>query len=229
MKCLNLKYWRQITKLAAKIPYNPIISLSIATAIAGTGIVFASESIPPDSSGAIIRPTLKVGSKGTAVSELQAALKLLGYYSGAVDGVYGKTTASAVSKFQQAAGLTPDGVAGESTWQRLFPATPIVSSTPKPTPSPTSTPTPTLEPEPQITPTPTPTTPPVDLPTLRLGMRGAAVTALQQKLKALGVFSGQADGVFGSKTETAVKAIQKKFKIKPDGVVGKSTWEAILR
>ncbi|WP_292761016.1 peptidoglycan-binding protein [Nostoc sp. NOS(2021)] len=77
----------------------------------------------------ISRPTLKVGSQGERVSELQAALKLLGYYSGAVDGVYSQNTASAVSRFKQAAGLNPDGVVDASTWQRLFPNESVAAST----------------------------------------------------------------------------------------------------
>ncbi|PSB03671.1 peptidoglycan-binding domain-containing protein [Merismopedia glauca] len=223
----TINNWQKIVKFGSHSLYSHIVGLSLAALIIGTGISFGSASTPPDSSGAISRPTLKLGSKGTAVSELQAALKLLGYYDGEVDGIYGKTTAQSVSKFQQAAGLTPDGIAGESTWKRLFPATPTVS-TPKPTPSstPKPTPSPTPTPEPQVEATSAPT---IDLPTLRLGMRGAAVSGLQQRLKALGFFSAKIDGVFGSKTEIAVKAVQKKFKIKPDGIVGKSTWEAILR
>ncbi|UUZ92967.1 cell wall hydrolase [Paenibacillus sp. P25] len=36
-----------------------------------------------------------------------------------LDGVYGDRTASAVAKFQQAYGLTPDGIAGDRTWAAL--------------------------------------------------------------------------------------------------------------
>ena len=78
--------------------------------------------------GTINRPTLKSGSQGESVSELQAALKLLGFYTGPVDGIYQENTVSAVSRFKQAAGLTPDGVVDNITWQRLFPSGPIVSS-----------------------------------------------------------------------------------------------------
>ncbi|MEC4813760.1 MAG: peptidoglycan-binding domain-containing protein [Scytonema sp. PMC 1069.18] len=74
----------------------------------------------------INRPTLKVGSQGVPVSELQAALKLLGFYTGEVDGVYNENTAIAVSRFQEAAGLNADGVVNDTTWERLFP--PIASS-----------------------------------------------------------------------------------------------------
>lgn len=73
------------------------------------------------------RPILRSASQGTEVSELQAALKLLGYYTGKVDGIYSETTANAVIGFQQAAGLTPDGVVGAETWNRLFPAVPTAA------------------------------------------------------------------------------------------------------
>lgn len=68
------------------------------------------------------RPILKLGSQGNEVTELQAILKLLGYYSGPTDGIYQESTATAVSAFQQAAGLQPDGIAGAETWSRLLPA-----------------------------------------------------------------------------------------------------------
>ncbi|KYC36398.1 hypothetical protein WA1_42585 [Scytonema hofmannii PCC 7110] len=74
------------------------------------------------------RPNLKVGSQGDPVSELQAALKLLGFYTGTVDGVYSERTAIAVSRFQEAAGLSPNGVVDTNTWQRLFPSEAIASS-----------------------------------------------------------------------------------------------------
>ena len=72
--------------------------------------------------GRISRPNLKVGSKGEFVSELQAALKLLGFYRGEVDGVYSQNTAKAVFSFQQAAGLSANGVVDGNTWQTLFPS-----------------------------------------------------------------------------------------------------------
>uniref|UniRef100_UPI0030D8843D peptidoglycan-binding protein n=1 Tax=Calothrix sp. NIES-2100 TaxID=1954172 RepID=UPI0030D8843D len=88
----------------------------------------------------INRPTLGIGSQGERVSELQAALKLLGFYTGAVDGNYNNITASAVSRFKQAAGLNSDGVVDAATWQKLFPSQTTASSTvPAPKPTPKST------------------------------------------------------------------------------------------
>jgi peptidoglycan hydrolase-like protein with peptidoglycan-binding domain len=89
----------------------------------------------------INRPILRIGSQGQAVSELQATLKLLGFYNDAVDGVYRDSTAIAVSQFQQSAGLTPDGIAGPATWNRLFPDTSSSASRSVTAPSATKPPT----------------------------------------------------------------------------------------
>lgn len=65
-------------------------------------------------------PELKKGSKGDDVKKLQQRLKDLNYLSGGVDGDFGNGTASAVSAFQQEAGLPVTGVADEATQIALF-------------------------------------------------------------------------------------------------------------
>lgn len=55
------------------------------------------------------------GSTGEQVRQVQQKLKQWGYYSGAVDGVYGQGTYDAVVLFQRKNGLTADGVAGTAT------------------------------------------------------------------------------------------------------------------
>lgn len=62
---------------------------------------------------------LKQGASGGEVKEVQRRLKQWGYYSGAVDGIYGKATVEAVKKFQRKNGLTVDGIAGRSTFEAL--------------------------------------------------------------------------------------------------------------
>ncbi|NJO08469.1 MAG: peptidoglycan-binding protein [Leptolyngbyaceae cyanobacterium SL_1_1] len=76
------------------------------------------------------RPTLRLNSEGEPVAELQALLKLLGLYSGAVDGVYNEATQAAVIGFQQAASLSADGIVGPATWNRLLPSPPSVENPP---------------------------------------------------------------------------------------------------
>ena len=59
-------------------------------------------------------PNLQKGSM--AVRDLQAALKAIGYNQGPIDGVFGATTEAAVKAFQQAKGISADGVVGKVTW-----------------------------------------------------------------------------------------------------------------
>lgn len=53
---------------------------------------------------------------------------------------------------------------------------------------------------------------------LKKGSKGPSVVTLQEFLKLT------ADGIFGPKTESAVKSYQKKNGLIPDGVVGPKTW-----
>ena len=64
-------------------------------------------------------PTLKRGSEGQDVKDLQAALIELAFKPGEVDGVFGVFTESAAKAFQTWAGVTYDGVVGPATWQKL--------------------------------------------------------------------------------------------------------------
>ena len=57
----------------------------------------------------------KIGSRGDEVRRVQTKLKNLGFFNGAVDGIYGVKTQSAVKRFQKSVGITADGVAGNKT------------------------------------------------------------------------------------------------------------------
>jgi peptidoglycan hydrolase-like protein with peptidoglycan-binding domain len=61
-------------------------------------------------------------------------------------------------------------------------------------------------------------------PVLKRGAAEPAVRDLQEALKALGHDPGPVDGVFGAKTESAVKAFQQSREITVDGIVGRVTW-----
>jgi hypothetical protein len=64
-------------------------------------------------------------------------------------------------------------------------------------------------------------------PTVRVGSRGAAVSTLQSRLKALRFDPGPVDGIFGSQTERAVRAFQSARRLTVDGIVGPQTWGAL--
>lgn len=81
----------------------------------------------------------------------------------------------------------------------------------KPTPAPSVAPDPAVDPQQAI---------------LKLGARGQYVEDLQKNLAKLG-YSLRADGVFGEKTEAAVKLFQKMNGLKMDGIAGNRTQNAI--
>ena len=137
-----------------------LLSLFFATPVLIGSTAVVSFAAPPEiaqvvvGGGNINRPTLKLGSQGERVSELQGALKLLGYYTGTVDGNFSQPTANAVSQFKQAAGLTADGIVDGNTWQRLFPGDGTVATASETNPN--KFPTPTVTPNTTISPTPDP-------------------------------------------------------------------------
>jgi peptidoglycan hydrolase-like protein with peptidoglycan-binding domain len=61
-------------------------------------------------------------------------------------------------------------------------------------------------------------------PALRRGSTEPEVRGLQGALKVLGHDPGPIDGVFGSRTEDAVRAFQQAKGIAVDGIVGRVTW-----
>ncbi len=92
-----------------------------ADGVAGNATQVALYAANAPAKGAnTISGTLKVGDKGTAVTELQKRLIELGYLTTSATGTYGEATKAAVKEFQQLAGLTADGVAGTATINALF-------------------------------------------------------------------------------------------------------------
>lgn len=139
--------------------------------------------------------TLRYGSQGVEVQTLQNKLISLGYLSGSADGKFGSSTRRAVKAFQQANGLSPDGIVGAATQAKLGDGTTdsgAVSNT-------------------------------VPYVTLYKGATGEAVKAMQNRLIALGYLTGKADGKFGNQTSLALIAFQRANGLKADGIMGSAT------
>jgi peptidoglycan hydrolase-like protein with peptidoglycan-binding domain len=147
--------------------------------------------------------TIRSGDTGEAVEKLQARLRELGYYTAASTGVCDKATVSAIKAFQSKMGLSSDGVATADVITILNGATAISAAE-------------------VVTPTPSPTVAP-PTGTLRSGDTGAEVKVLQQRLAALGYYTGTVDSKFGDGTVKALKAFQKKNGLTQDGVCGAQT------
>ena len=156
--------------------------------------------------------TLRTGSTGSAVEQLQFWLNTLAQYESAipsvtVDGAYGTATANAVRAFQRKYGLTVDGVVGQTTWKELYDQFRSIQSD-------------------NGTPNAYPGTP------LREGSSGQNVRLVQFWLKiARTVYTSLAnvtvDGKFGAGTAAAVQRFQRYFGLTADGVVGRTTWQKL--
>ena len=131
--------------------------------------------------------TLRHGSSGEDVRQLQALLSSLDYAPGPIDGSFGAATAAAVRAFQEVSDLESDGVVGPSTRAALQEAVGSVDS-------------------PEM---------PDDwilgkAGVLKSGSRGEAVAALQRTLIGLGYDPGPADGILGSGTVAAIRSFQER-------------------
>ena len=149
---------------------------------------------------AAAHPTLREGSHGPAVQEMQDKLGQALTAGGPVttDGRFGPTTSLRVRRFQRARGLTPDGVVGPATWTALEAA---AAGVPAPV-----------------------------RPTLSLGATGADVGLAQEKLNASGQAGATLpiNALFDAPMQTAVNAFQSTNGLTPpSGAVDVATWAAL--
>ena len=147
--------------------------------------------------------TLSIGSKGASVIELQTVLNAAGAAL-EVDGNFGPLTQAALIAYQQAHGLTADGVCNSATWGTLN----AVADTDVPEEDADTDETATHA-------------------TIRRGSKGDDVTALQTLLNTRGA-TLKVDGIFGALTDVAVRDFQSKNGLKVDSIVGKLTWRSLL-
>jgi len=96
-----------------------MVGVTRLSELVSEGQKFTSVSFGPDT------PVLQEGARGYAVSVLQYFLAIVAQFrysipAPRVDGVFGPETRRAVEAFQRQTGLAADGIAGKSTWNRLF-------------------------------------------------------------------------------------------------------------
>ncbi len=170
-------------KFSTSATYS-LLSLTVALSLLGL----------PSQASALV----KQGDRGEQVTTLQKRLQELGYFQGNVTGYFGSMTQEAVIRFQQAMGLTSDGIVGTDT--ETFLGKQLQSS-----------PQPVIDFSKRI---------------WRLGDRGVQVSAIQESLAVAG-FSGGANGIFDQATQDAVRRFQQAKGLTVDGVVGPQTLAAM--
>ena len=169
---------------------------------------------------------LEKGDRGPSVRNLQQQLKRTGFYQAPITQVYDTSTQDAVRRFQRAAGLDVNGVAGSVTVQKLEGwRTPTEGSQARKT-STDSVATRTSTENPQARRTTTENSVASKRRTsnyLQKGDEGEEVRVLQERLRIAGFFTGNSTGIYGPITEDAVKRFQETYNLASDGVVGPAT------
>lgn len=155
---------------------------------------------------------IRSNTRGLAVTRLQERLVQLGYYQITPDGVFNSDDITALRAFQRNNGLKVTNEADLGTQLSLYASTAVAAQG-------AATQAPVVTPAPAIT---------DDYPiTLRIGMSGEAVRAMQARLITLRFLTGSPDGAFGTQTATAVSAFQRSNNLKADGLAGQQTLSAL--
>lgn len=166
---------------------------------------------------------VSIGDRGSNVLLIQVQLNRIAMSYPAIptvneDGIFGEATQRSVRQFQQIFNLTPDGVVGSATWNKMTllyvgierlaelnsEGVTIFGSS-------------------------------LEYPdAVRLGDEGRKVEILQYFLAVAGEFYESVPfvnvtGIFDRETENAVIAFQKAFGLTADGVVGRVTWDELYR
>ena len=162
--------------------------------------------------------SFEIGDSSNAARTVQYYLAVIGQFYETVPfftatGVFDEDTQIALIAFQEAFGLTPDGIVNLATWQALNNAYEgIVAETPQ------------LEGGVALFPG----------ESLKLGSQGEAVRQIQEYLAYISLSfpsipTVTPTGVFGNQTLAAVKAYEQEFGLEVDGFIGPATWDSIAR
>lgn len=139
-------------------------------------------------------------TKSAEVSNLQDLLSKRGFYNGAIDGIMGNQTRTAIVAAQKNYGLATDGIAGSQTIAALESGVSTASTTASKTPA---------------------------SATKDTNISDKNVVVLQQLLAKRGFYNGAIDGVKGAQTNTAIVSAQKAYGLATDGIAGAQTIAAL--
>lgn len=116
-------YTGAITGIAKESTYNAVLKFQESRQLVVDGMVGAAtrDRLFDDSSSGSEEGMLPltIGSRGDYVLNLQYGLRILCCSPGALDGIFGTGTASAVKKFQGKYNLSQTGIVNAATWNKL--------------------------------------------------------------------------------------------------------------
>ena len=145
---------------------------------------------------------LQKGATGADVVSLQEALIELGFLTGQADGDFGAATEKAVIAFQQKNDYPATGIMDANIQAFLYSGQPKNSAGQKVSIK---------------------TLSPVEGVSMKKGNKGAAVTALQQRLIELGYLKGTPSGTYDTDTIGAIRSFQKKNGLLSNGTADAET------
>ena len=131
---------------------------------------------------------------------LQVVLKNYGYYTSKIDGDFGPASKKALKEFQSSNNLVSDGILGKNTCKTLNNKSNVVKKTINAS---------------NIVNTNSQKT------------NSTELLNVQKRLSELGFYSGEVDGINGSRTKIAIKNFQSRAGLTPDGIIGPKTLSAL--
>lgn len=214
--CAGLSQWGTVA--LANSGYTP---LGILRYYYGDDIVIDTATVQRRISSSYPGTPLTVGSRGEGVRTIRTWLNRIRINYPAIPSIsaaggdlFNDETRRAVQTFQRIFNLSPDGIVGETTWNKIAYIYVAVmrlaelggEDIPLPGQRPAGT--------------------------LRRGSSGETVRLAQYFLRVIALYDDELppitiDGIYGSATENAVRTFQKMQGLTVDGIIGTATWNAL--
>lgn len=214
--CAGLSQWGTVA--LANSGYTP---LGILRYYYGDDIVIDTAAVQRRISSSYPGTPLTVGSRGEGVRTIRTWLNRIRINYPAIPSIsaaggdlFNDETRRAVQTFQRIFNLSPDGIVGATTWNKIAYIYVAVmrlaelggEDIPLPSQRPAGT--------------------------LRRGSSGETVRLAQYFLRVIALYDDELppitiDGIYGSATENAVRTFQKMQGLTVDGIIGTATWNAL--
>ena len=214
--CAGLSQWGTVA--LANSCYTP---LGILRYYYGDDIVIDTAAVQRRISSSYPGTPLTVGSRGEGVRTIRTWLNRIRINYPAIPSIsaaggdlFNDETRRAVQTFQRIFNLSPDGIVGATTWNKIAYIYVAVmrlaelggEDIPLPSQRPAGT--------------------------LRRGSSGETVRLAQYFLRVIALYDDELppitiDGIYGSATENAVRTFQKMQGLTVDGIIGTATWNAL--